>query len=339
METKLKIDILMPTYNGARYIKDTLKSILSQSFTNFNLIISDDNSTDNTIDIIRSFNDKRIEIHKNDINLGYGKNLKLLNSLTDSEIIFLMGQDDLLLEDALSKTYKYFLLGDEIGAVTRPYYWFYYNYLIPVRVVKPYDEYSDAIITIFDGKLEVNKIFESVGQLSGLAYRKKYIESDFNEDIFPAHIYPFASITRKYKVVFLKDYTVAVRIEGSQTRTVSKIYDISPMISWLKMVDKVYDGEKYKKVKAYLKKQITTNFIGLVQIKNFSTFKNLIREIIILVKNRPTNLFDFRFWFFSIFTIILPRKFLIYLVDNYKRSILSNRIYIDKKISKKGLKN
>lgn len=328
METKLKIDILMPAYNGARYIKDTLKSILSQSFTNFNLIISDDNSTDNTIDIIRSFNDKRIKIYKNNINLGYGKNLKLLNRSTDSEIIFLMGQDDLLLEGALLKTYEYFLLDDEIGAVTRPYYWFYQNYLVPVRVVTPYDKYSDAIITIFDGELEVKKIFESVGQLSGLAYRKEYIESDFHEDIFPAHIYPFASITRKHKVVFLKDYTVAVRIESSQTRTISKIYDISPTISWLEMINSVYNDEKFKTIKVYLKKQITTNFIGLVQIKNFSTFKNLIREIIILVKNRPVNLLDFRFWFFSIVAVIIPKKLLIYLVDGYKKRFLSKTIHI-----------
>lgn len=330
MKAKLKIDILMPTYNGAKYIKDTLDSILSQDLADFKIIISDDNSTDNTVDIIKSFNDKRVEIHKNNINFGYGKNLKVLNNLSNADIIFLMGQDDILLESALFKTYKYFLLDDDIGAVTRPYYWFYHNYLIPVRVVKPYNEYSDATISIFDGKLEVNKIFESIGQLSGLAYRKKYIESDFHEDIFPAHIYPFASITRKHKVVFLKDYTVAVRIESSQTRTISKIYDISPTISWLKMIDKIYGDEKYKTIKAFLKKQVTANFIGLVQIKNFGTFKNLIREIIILVKNRPVNLFDFRFWFFSLGTIVIPRKILIYFVDNYKKKFISKKIHLNR---------
>ncbi|MFZ5366169.1 MAG: glycosyltransferase [Patescibacteria group bacterium] len=323
---KLKFSICIPTYNGSQWIGETLKSILSQSFQDFELVISDDCSKDDTLKVIKKLKDKRVKIHQNKVNLGYGKNLQVLRKLAKGDTLFLMGQDDILLKDALLKTYKAFLLGEEIGLVTRPYYWFDENFRKPVRAIFPYDENKDAIISIFDGKREVQKIFESVGQLSGLAYRRKYMDTDFHEETFPAHIYPFASITKKYRVVYLKDYTVAVRIESSQTRFKKSIYDISPTESWVRMFNAVYQGKKYQEVREAGIEQMAKNFIGLVQLKNYSTFKNLIREILILLKLRPANFFDPRFWFLGLGTIIIPRKILIWLVDNYKRKILSRRL-------------
>jgi len=119
---------------------------------------------------------------------------------------------------------------------------------------------------------------------------------------------------------------VAVRIASSQTRFKSSIYDISPTESWVKMFNTVYQGKKYEEVKKAGIEQIVKNFVGLVQLKNYSTFKNLLREIFILLKLRPANLLDPKFWFFSLGTILIPRKLLISLVDNYKNKILLRRL-------------
>lgn len=323
---KLKFAIGIPTYNGASVIGEALESILSQSFQNFEVFISDDCSKDNTIEIIKKFQDKRIKIYQNKKNLGYGKNLQVIRGRANGDVLFLMGQDDILLKDALLKTYRAFLLGEEIGAVTRPYYWFDKYAKKPVRAVTPYDEKQDRVISIFDGKRAVKKIFESVGQLSGLAYRMKYLDTSFHHETFTAHIYPLAAIAKKYKIVFLKDYTVAVRIPSSQTRFKPSIYDISPTESWIKMFKAVYRGKKYQRVREAGIEQMATNFIGLVQIKNFSSFKNLLREILILIKLRPVNLFNLKFLFFSLGTIFVPRKILIWLVDNYKNKVLSRKL-------------
>ncbi len=329
MKSELKFTIAIPTYNGASWIGETLQSILSQSFQNFEIIISDDCSSDNTLEVISSFKDPRIKIHSNEKNLGYGKNLRVLQKLAQGgDILFLMGQDDILLKDALQKTHDAFLLDEEIGVITRPYYWFYTDFRRPVRVVEPYNPQKDAVLSILDGPHVVKKIFESAGQLSGLAYRLKYMQTDFREETFPAHIYPFAEIAKKHKVVFLKNYTVAVRITSSQTRFKKSIYDISPTLSWITMFNSAYHGKKYEKVRRVGIEQMATNFVGLIQLKNYSTFRNLLREIFLLVKYRRRNLLDYRFWFFTLGVILIPRKLLIWLVDDYKSKILSRKLKI-----------
>jgi glycosyltransferase involved in cell wall biosynthesis len=326
---ELKFSICIPTYNGSKWIKETLESILSQSFQNFETIISDDCSKDDTVEVIKNIRDKRIKIYQNKINLGYGKNLQVLRKLSKGDILFLMGQDDILLKDALLKTHNAFMLGEEIGLVMRPYYWFYEDVKKPVRAIFPYNGKKDSIISVLDGKREVQKIFESVGQLSGLAYRRKYMDMDFHEETFPAHIYPFASITKKYKVVYLKDYTIAVRIESSQTRFKKSIYDISPTESWVKMFNTVYREKKYEEVRKAGIEQTAKNYVGLVQLKNYSTFKNLMREILILIKLRPLNLLSPAFWFFSLGTIIIPTVVLRRLVDFFKNNIMGPKIKIE----------
>ncbi|MEA2020140.1 MAG: glycosyltransferase [Patescibacteria group bacterium] len=320
---QLKFSIAIPTYNGSEWIVETLESILSQGFQNYEIVISDDCSTDDTLDVIKSFDEPRIKIFQNKENLGYGKNLKTLKNRISGDVLFLMGQDDLLLKGALEKTHSAFFLEDNIGVVTRPYYWFDDDPGTPVRAVRPYSKELDSVMSVQDGREEVQKIFESVGQLSGLAYRVEYMERNFHEHCFPSHIYPFAEITKRHKVAFLKDYTVAVRIASSQTRFKSSIYDISPTKTWVKMFETVYAGNEYENVRDWGIEQVATNFVGLVQLKNYSTFKNLIREIAFLVKIRPQNLLNFKFWFFSLGVIVMPRSFLIPMVDMYKNTINS----------------
>ncbi|MBU0504076.1 MAG: glycosyltransferase [Candidatus Omnitrophota bacterium] len=323
--SNLKLNIAIPAYNGASWIGETLGSILRQGFQDYEVIISDDNSTDNTIEIVEGLKDKRIRVFKNEKNVGYGNNLKIIRKLVkDADILFLMGQDDILLKDALLKTYNTFIKDEEIGALTRPYYWFDHDFRKPVRAVTPLNQERDEVVSIFDGGKTVRKIFESLGQLSGLAYRQKYIEIDFNEEIFPSHIYPFASIARTKKIMFLKDYTVGVRIASSQTRFKTSIYEISPTQSWIRMLDNVYPEDKYRIPREAVKSQMATHYEGLVQLKTSSSFRNLIREIGVMIKLRPANLLNLRFWLISGLTVLVPARLLRWMADNFKKHILSS---------------
>jgi glycosyltransferase involved in cell wall biosynthesis len=87
----------MCTYNGERFIKEQIDSILNQTYQNFELIITDDCSTDNTINILNEYalKDKRIIIYKNEINLGFLKNFEKAISLCNGDYIALADQDDI----------------------------------------------------------------------------------------------------------------------------------------------------------------------------------------------------------------------------------------------------
>jgi len=91
------ISIAMCTYNGEVYLKHQLDSILNQSYKNIELIIVDDISTDNTLNILREYakTDNRIKIYENEQNLGFIKNFERAISLCSGEFIALSDQDDI----------------------------------------------------------------------------------------------------------------------------------------------------------------------------------------------------------------------------------------------------
>ena len=108
MENK-KIDILMATYNGEKYLAEQLDSIINQTYHNWNLLIRDDNSTDKTLEIIQNYHkkDKRIKILKdNKGNLGIVRNFEELLKSSESEFIMFSDQDDIWVENKLDMYLK-----------------------------------------------------------------------------------------------------------------------------------------------------------------------------------------------------------------------------------------
>lgn len=316
--------ILVPTYKGGAVIVDTLKSILSQDFTNYEIIISEDCSGDNIKEVVDSFRDSRIKYYENSENLGYPGNLEEARKYATGKYIYLMGQDDILGEKALRNTYEAFQISEDIGAVTRPYFWFDSDVAKPVRAKKQLNSLKNEIVTIADSLERIITLFSTLDQLSGLAYKREYMDIPFHTDIFPCHVYPFASIFKTRPVVFLKDYNVAVRIGTSQTRHISSIYEKSPVQSWVELFESVYRGRGYKEFrKGMISHFVANNYVGLVQIKNYGKYGYLLREIFVLIKYRKENLLNFVFWFYSLGALMVPQALLIPLVDLYKKKINS----------------
>ena len=321
---ELKFSILIPTYNGASFLGVTLRSILSQSFTNYEIIISDDASTDETEKVVKTFPDFRIKFFKNKKNLGYPGNLEEARKKAEGDIIFLMGQDDVLGADALLDTYNAFRLSEDIGAVTRPYYWFDRDIARPVRAKDQLNPRQDEIITITDNPDKIVSVFNTLDQLSGLAIRKKFMDRSFHPDIFPCHVYPIASVFRRHPVVFLKNYNVAVRISSSQTRHLSSIYEKSPLESWVEMFEAVFSEKELGSVKKYcIENFVARNYVGLVQLRNYARYQYFLREVKNLIKYRKKNILSPSFWFFSLGCVVTPPFILIPLVDWYKNKIYS----------------
>ncbi|MDP1725758.1 MAG: glycosyltransferase family 2 protein [Bacteroidota bacterium] len=94
----MKISVCIATYNGEKYIAEQLRTILNQLNSEDEIIISDDSSTDNTIGIINSFNDKRIIIYPNQKFNSPIFNFEHAISKAKNHYIFLSDQDDLWVE-------------------------------------------------------------------------------------------------------------------------------------------------------------------------------------------------------------------------------------------------
>ncbi len=100
-----KVSIIITSYNYAQYLKDTVNSVLNQTFKDWELIIIDDNSTDNSVEIITEFvnSDTRIRLIKNHENQGLSKSVQIgLMSAMGKWIAFLES-DDLWKENYLEK--------------------------------------------------------------------------------------------------------------------------------------------------------------------------------------------------------------------------------------------
>lgn len=101
-----RIDILLATYNGEKYLKEQIDSILNQTYRNIRLVISDDFSKDNTVEILKEYEkmDDRIELHIQDQNQGVVKNIEYLLNQVESNYYMLADQDDVWLPEKVEKS-------------------------------------------------------------------------------------------------------------------------------------------------------------------------------------------------------------------------------------------
>ena len=94
------ISVAMTTFNGEKYIEKQIESILNQSLSVDEIIICDDGSTDNTIELMKKYN---VQIIQNKKNLGYKLNFKKAMEKCKGDYIFLCDQDDIWKKDKVKE--------------------------------------------------------------------------------------------------------------------------------------------------------------------------------------------------------------------------------------------
>ena len=107
------VTILIPTFNGSKYIKEMLDSLERQTYTNIEVIISDDCSMDNTVPIIEMWikqkkSNKKYTLLKNKHNRGLVRNVKSAKSYIHGQYLFLADQDDIWEENKVEVQVRYF---------------------------------------------------------------------------------------------------------------------------------------------------------------------------------------------------------------------------------------
>lgn len=207
-----KISIQMCTYNRAYFIDKAINSVLSQTFQDWELLILDDKSTDNTEEIISKYlDDPRIRYIKNEENLGITKNRNKALTLSQGEYIAVLDSDDYWIDNTklerqinfLNKHPDYVLVGT--------------NFIV---VDKNNNEINTSRYIFKNLYIRNLLIIKNPFCHSSVLYRKREIidEGAYDEDLPIWEDYDlWLKLGIKYKLDKLKIYTTAYRVHDNQS--------------------------------------------------------------------------------------------------------------------------
>jgi len=96
-----KFSICIPNYNYAQYVGETIQSVLDRIYPHFEIIIADNASTDNSVEVVNSFQDERIHLIQNRYNIGFAPNLQQVARQAKNDFMLMLSSDDRMLPEAL----------------------------------------------------------------------------------------------------------------------------------------------------------------------------------------------------------------------------------------------
>jgi glycosyltransferase involved in cell wall biosynthesis len=209
--SKPKISVLMPVYNAAKFLNESIESILNQTFFEFEFIIIDDGSTDQSVDIIKEFNDPRIVLLRNERNLGISETLNKGILLAKSELIARMDADDISHPSRLQKQYDYMMRNPDCALLSS---W--------ARVVS--EDLKFVRLERYRSKFYYyNLIFECWMYHPTIMFRKKEVQEvgmysmPYSEDFDL-----FWKMSRKFKIGNIPEALVDYRLSSTSLNVVLK---------------------------------------------------------------------------------------------------------------------
>jgi glycosyltransferase involved in cell wall biosynthesis len=201
------ISVIMPVYNSEHTLDQAVTSVLNQSFSDFELILIDDGSTDQSWPLIQLLSQKdcRIKIFKNQINMGLMQTLNRALPLAKSEVIARLDSDDEMLPRRLEIQYKYMQQNPELAVLGT-------QYSFMGRTLK-HDIQFNLPTTFFDIQKQI--LIDNPICHSSVMFRKKIIlelggyRSEFkNSEDYDLWL----RVSRKYQIENLAESLVRVRL-------------------------------------------------------------------------------------------------------------------------------
>lgn len=111
----MKVSVVLPVYNAAKFVSDAVQSILDQTFSDFELILIDDASTDDSYEILKRFHDPRIKLLKNEVNLDLVGTLNRGLAESKGEYIVRMDADDIAMPERIAIQVEYMDKHPQVG--------------------------------------------------------------------------------------------------------------------------------------------------------------------------------------------------------------------------------
>lgn len=206
------ISVLLPVYNAEKYLNESIESILNQTFTDFELLIIDDGSTDKSWQIIQSFDDRRIQVIRNDKNLGLIKTLNKGINLAKGKYIARMDADDIASQQRLEKQFNFLEQNPQYALIGSQAKFIFENKSSNIIFEIPTNDDEIPIFSLFNCPFIHPSIMIRTEVLKEFYY---------NEDFATAEDYElWTRILKKYKGSNIKEVLLSYRIHGNNISTI-----------------------------------------------------------------------------------------------------------------------
>jgi len=212
-----KVSICIPSYNCGAFIGKTIQSVLNQTYQDFEIIVVDDCSTDNSEEVIKSFKDPRIRFSKNEKNLGMVPNTNKALKLAKGEFVGILHSDDCYAPKMIETALKAFSENSEVGFI-------YSSYVVV-------DENDKTVTRVklcghdktFRSKEGFKKLaIRNYASPSAVLFRRKCYEAvgPFDEEFpYPNDWNMWLRISLKYDFACLSDYLCYYRMHERSVST------------------------------------------------------------------------------------------------------------------------
>lgn len=328
-----KVTVLMSVYNGEKYLREAVDSILEQTFKDFEFLIVNDGSTDKTAEILKSYQDPRIKIINNEKNIGLTKSLNKGLKVAKGEYIARQDADDISLPERLKKEVEFLEQNINVGLVGTDYLFINEKGKM-VHIVKCLNGSKELKEKLLEGNQfghgSVMLRRECIYRVG--AYREEFkFSQDYDFCLRIAEVYDVANISEplykwriniksiSVKKKMLQDKYASLAIELAKER--KKIGQDKLQTLKKKEINNLLDGYLISKSGFQSKRDIAQNYCFWSKIffkgKDYkSAFKLLVKSLANYPLNKET-------WvlFFSNFLILLFPKPIINLMRYIKRNI------------------
>lgn len=220
----MKVSIIMCSYNISKYLKGAIDSILNQTYTDWELIIADDCSTDNSLEIIKPYlSDPRIKLYQQEKNVGYVKNKNFGLSKGTGQLLTQLDADDLCPPDRIEKQANVFINNPEIMACGTNF-----------RLIGVNDEFLDNIHEFNEYRQNYVEDFlvkeptlKYPFWFPGLMFRKELLDEigyfpEYFDGIYGDDHYWCFKVNQKYPIYMQKDNLYYYRINPD---SLTNVYD------------------------------------------------------------------------------------------------------------------
>jgi len=208
--TNPKVTVLIPTFNGAEYLAAAIDGVLSQTVSDFELIVLDNASTDNTPDIMARYTDPRLRTFRNENNLGFLGNVSKGRQLARGEFLVDIGSDDIWEPSMLARALDFFIAHPSVSFLHTAATWIN-------ETDEPIGQITVPWRTLTTGRDAFVEVFKYGFCFSGMFMRKHLLDAfgpinpSFDEML---DLWWFLRLSLRGDVGYIHDPLVRFRLHG-----------------------------------------------------------------------------------------------------------------------------